>query len=203
VANHAARLTLALALTLAAATPAHAHKLKVFATADGAAIEGRVYFVGGAAAPGVAVAIEVPPGTSIAAMATDGDGRFRFQASSRTDHLIVADTGDGHAARFTIAATELPVSLSAPAAVAGPPSSRGFSGRADAHIADPEVPPASVLVDMLADAVSSQVRPLREQLNDYEDQVRLRDIIGGIGYIFGLAGTVLWLRAARRPGAGG
>ncbi len=61
------------------------------------------------------------------------------------------------------------------------------------------MPPPVALRDMIAEAVASQVRPLREQLNDYQDQVRFRDIVGGIGYIFGLAGITLWLRAARRP----
>ncbi len=116
------------ALGLVVATPAHAHKLKVFATADGAAIDGRVYFVGGAAAPGAAIAVEAPPGTRIATLSTDNDGKFRYEAALRVDHLIIADTGDGHSARFTIAAQDLPASLPEGAAVATPPSDATAAG---------------------------------------------------------------------------
>ena len=193
-------LTLGLTLALAVATPAQAHKLKVFATADAATIDGRVYFVGGTAARGAVISVEAPPGSPVACLAADGDGRFRFEASSRADHVIAADAGDGHIARFTIAAGDLPAGLPAPAAAAGQPAA-GAAHRDD-RSGNSVLPSAPALPDMLADAVASQVRPLREQLNAYEDQVRFRDIIGGIGYIFGLAGIALWLRAARRPGAG-
>lgn len=204
MASRSGRLALALALGLAvtAATPASAHKLKVFATADGAVIDGRVYFVGGAPAPGADVSVEAPPGVPFASFAADGDGRFRFEAVSRTDYLIIADTGDGHSARFTISAADLPAGLPPPTAVASPsfadaPADGPARDEGDVDWNDPAA--QTSLRDLVAEAVASQIRPLREQLNDYEDEVRLRDIVGGIGYIFGLAGVILWLRAARRP----
>lgn len=52
----------------------------------------------------------------------------------------------------------------------------------------------AALENLITKAVAQQIRPLREQLNAYEDQVRLRDIVGGIGYIVGLAGLAMWLR---------
>ena len=205
MARDARRLTLPLALllALAATTPAHAHKLKIFATADGASIDGRVYFVGGSAAPGAAVVVEAPPGTPIATLAADAAGAFRFQASRRTDHLFLADTGDGHSARFTIAAVDLPSDLpTSEAATVRPPTPPvgGETGDSTDQAAGP--PSATALRDMLTDAVASQVRPLRQQINDYEDQLRLRDIVGGIGYIVGLAGVALWLKARHHTGTG-
>jgi nickel transport protein len=47
-------------------------------------------------------------------------------------------------------------------------------------------------------AVARQVRPLREELLATRDALRLQDILGGIGYIFGLAGLALWWRS-RQP----
>ena len=199
LAGHVA-LALALALALTAGTPAQAHKLKVFAAVDAATVDGRVYFVGGTAASGAVITVEAPPGSPVACLAADGDGRFRFEASSRADHVIAADAGDGHVARFTIAALDLPAALPAAAVAAAQPAA--VASHRDDRTGDSVLPPASALPDMLAEAVASQVRPLREQLNDYQDQVRFRDIVGGIGYIFGLAGIALWLRAARRPRAG-
>ncbi|MFO1153334.1 MAG: hypothetical protein U1E42_06675 [Rhodospirillales bacterium] len=198
-------LPLGLVLILAAVTPAHAHKLKVFATADGATIDGRVYFVGGAAAPGARIAIEAPPGTPIASLVADADGAFRYEATRRVDHLFAADTGDGHSARFTIAAQDLPSALPpGPSPVqAADPLTDPIAPETHASTDGVSLPPsATALRAMLSEAVASQVRPLRQQMNDYEDQLRLRDIVGGIGYIVGLAGVALWMKARQRPQIG-
>jgi nickel transport protein len=47
-------------------------------------------------------------------------------------------------------------------------------------------------------AVARQIRPLREALQAHEERVRMRDILGGIGYIVGLAGLALWWSSRRR-----
>jgi nickel transport protein len=50
-------------------------------------------------------------------------------------------------------------------------------------------------------AVARQVRPLREEVAAARDAARLQDILGGIGYLFGLTGLALWWRG-RRVGTG-
>jgi nickel transport protein len=52
---------------------------------------------------------------------------------------------------------------------------------------------------MVEQAVARQVRPLREQLIAHQDRIRLQDLLGGIGYILGLAGLVLWWRSRSGP----
>jgi nickel transport protein len=47
-------------------------------------------------------------------------------------------------------------------------------------------------------AVARQLGPLRDALRACEEQRRLRDILGGLGYIVGLAGLGLWWRSRRR-----
>ena len=46
--------------------------------------------------------------------------------------------------------------------------------------------------------VSRHVTPLREQLNAYEDRLRWRDVLGGIGYILGLTGLAAAFSTHRR-----
>jgi nickel transport protein len=46
----------------------------------------------------------------------------------------------------------------------------------------------------IARTVARQIQPLREELIAAEDRVRLRDILGGVGYILGLTGLALWWR---------
>jgi len=60
---------------------------------------------------------------------------------------------------------------------------------------------ASVEAGSLAariEALQAQVGALRRELNDYEQTVRLRDVLGGIGYILGLAGVAFYFLGIRR-----
>lgn len=209
-----AAVVLLLAALLAPA-PAAAHRLKVFATAVAADIEGSVYFVGGGPAANVPVRIEAPPGTPAATLITNADGRFTLTARVRAEHLLIADAGDGHAARFTIAAAALPATLPA----ATPPAA---SDRATDPPTDPPPAPlaaaatattagaaaagaeagaaAQPIRDAVAEAVASQLAPLRADFDAYRAEIRLRDILGGIGWILGLAGVALWAgRRRHRP----
>ena len=186
-----------------AASPAEAHKLKVFATTIGRRIDGTAYFVGGGPAKGAAVRVETRDGQTLATLQADEEGKFTFAAEARIDHVLVVDSGDGHSARFTVAALDLPESL--PAAVGALTPTSGAGGGPLAASAAPLPTPAApvspeALRTMIAEGVAQQVRPLREQLNDYEDQVRLRDIVGGLGYILGIAGLAVWLRAGGKRG---
>ncbi|MDG2939896.1 carboxypeptidase regulatory-like domain-containing protein [Bisgaard Taxon 10/6] len=50
-------------------------------------------------------------------------------------------------------------------------------------------------------AVSNEaVLALREDINRLKDKLYFHDILGGIGYIFGLAGMVAWLRSRQSKG---
>ncbi|ARJ66223.1 hypothetical protein WV31_11435 [Magnetospirillum sp. ME-1] len=168
------RLAVALALLLLAA-PAQAHKLKVFATVEGAEIAGSAYFVGGEKAAGVPGRIQGADGSLVAGFATGPDGGFRQKVTMRMDHVVTVESEDGHAAQFTIPAAEFPPSLP--------------EGKAVAPAGDSAA---------LEAAIARQIRPLREQLDAYEAKIRLHDLMGGIGTIFGLFGCWAWLQSRRR-----
>lgn len=70
--------------------------------------------------------------------------------------------------------------------------------------AHPLVPALSqeVLEAAVARAVASQVNPLREQIAAYEDRLRLHDILGGIGWIVGVAGLGFFLLARKETRGG-
>ncbi|EME69379.1 hypothetical protein H261_13424 [Paramagnetospirillum caucaseum] len=166
---------LVILFTLLLAAPAGAHKLKVFASAEGTDIVGSAYFAGGDKAAGVPGRILGADGSLVAVFATAADGTFRQGVTARMDHIIAVESEDGHAARFTLPAAELPSSL-------------------------PEGKAAAVSADTAAleAAVARQIRPLREQLDSYEERIRLHDLMGGIGTIFGLFGCWAWLQSRRR-----
>ncbi|HRW60937.1 MAG TPA: hypothetical protein P5340_09815 [Defluviicoccus sp.] len=190
------------ALMAAAASPAHAHKLKVFATAVGERIEGSVYFVGGGPARGARILVEGPDGKPIEELTADDAGAFVITAKVRTDHVIMTDSADGHSARTTIPASLLPASLPLPASEPGTTAAESPGSTAPAPSQRDRTGDPTAMEATIAQAVARQVAPLRAQLSAYEDQVRLRDVLGGLGYILGLAGLFAWMRA-RRPTGGG
>lgn len=184
--------------------PASAHKLKVFAFADGAHVEGQAYYAGGAKAAGARIIVEDAAGRTLTELAPAKDGGFTFEARAPVDHLIVAESADGHRAAWQLTAGELaggfpqedtagqvkassataPIVASIDAVAAETPIGAG-------QALDP------TLEASLERAVARQVRPLREELVAARDAIRLQDILGAIGYIFGLTGVALWWRSRR------
>lgn len=185
------RWILLLVLPLAG-MPVLAHKIQVFAFADGDRIEGSAYFAGGGAASGAAVRVLDAQGGLLAELVPDSEGGFSYRAQAPVDHLVVAETGDGHRAEWRVSAAEL-----APGFPGTP--TQGMEPASPGPELAPKDPPADTeLAALIEQAVARQVRPLRQELIAAQGQARLRDILGGIGYILGLAGVLAWWRS-RRP----
>ena len=192
-----------IALLLLDVGTAVAHRLNVFAYAEGATIVGSAYFSGGAPA-GADVTVYDPGGTVLGRTTTDAEGAFTFDATVRTDHHITVETADGHAATFVVTAAELPASL--PPGADGPAPEAAADDGASPQTAGPpaQVAVAGMTIDnaaleaMILRTVQQQVRPLRQQLAAYGEEIRLRDIIGGIGYILGIFGLVAYAMVLRK-----
>ena len=56
------------------------------------------------------------------------------------------------------------------------------------------------LEEMTDRAVARNVRPLRRQLDALDNRIRMRDVIGGFGYILGITGIALIILARRQRG---
>ncbi|MCK7576205.1 MAG: carboxypeptidase-like regulatory domain-containing protein [Chromatiales bacterium] len=192
--------------------PALAHKLKVFAQTEGDWIRGRAYFVGGAGASGARVEIQDSEGRVLAELTPADDGSFAYRALAPVEHRLVARTGDGHRARWTIAAetlqgaflepiaatsdpgdgSERPLVQAQPlTAVAPTPTASFDQASTDSRTADP------ALIGAIEQALARQTQPLAERLNALEERIRFQDVLGGIGYILGLTGLTLWWRCRR------
>jgi len=163
------RLLAVLALILAV-SPAHAHKLKLFVTQEGAEISGKAYFAGGGAAADLDGQVLDVQGQVVARLRTDTEGRFRFTPAVNAALRIRFESGDGHMAEAT---------LGQPAAI------------------PPPHPAAAADLDVET-AITRQLTPLKEQLDRMESRARLSDIVGGVGLIAGLFGAYAWIAASRR-----
>jgi nickel transport protein len=165
------------------APAAWAHGLKVFADRDGAAIVGHAYYAGGGASQQVPVRILTASGQIVATLTTDATGAFAWSPAEAVAYTVVVESADGHRATCAIAAAGGPAATSPELAL--PATSGGFTATAE-------------LEALVARAVASQVRPLREQLLLAEERRRLQDVVAGLGYVFGIMGVILFFKAARR-----
>ena len=203
-------LALALLGGVAYATPAAAHKVVVFATAQAKTIEGEAYFRGGTPVREAKVTVVGPDEQVLGEARTDEEGRFTFGVQVRCDHKLIVDVGEGHAAEYTVPADELPDDLPLPGGATNPPGEPPDE-------AEPVAPPEHVEkaaaaapaedrgaarqkedLDAEIAAVGRQIAALRRDLDKYKSELRMQDILGGIGYILGVMGLVYYFLGVRR-----
>ena len=173
------RFACALGLGLAFAAPdALAHKIRCFARVEGDRVVGRAYATGGGAIKDRPVEVYGAGGRLLHRTRTDEKGKFAFVPPAREDLRIVVKAGPGHEAEYTVCGADLP-----PEPVASP-----------AQETAPGARDLGAIRALVGQAVDEKIQPLREDL----DRIRLRDVIGGLGYILGLTGLAFYLSARAR-----
>ncbi len=184
-----------------------AHKIRLFASVEGAFITGMVYLSDSKRVKHQRVVARTAEGRVLGETTTDEQGEFRLPVTTVVDHYLSVDLGDGHRAEFVIRATELPpqttpsrelvpssdTAAATPAAQTNPEPIPSINGH---EVVSVNVSPQE-LSRIINDALSTQLRPLRQQLDQYEDKIRWHDVLGGLGYIFGLAGVAYYLVSRR------
>ncbi|OLQ80590.1 hypothetical protein BIT28_15760 [Photobacterium proteolyticum] len=180
---------LSVSLLAVSSTSAYAHRMKAFSWVEGEAIEGEAYFTNGQMAADSTVELLVDQKV-VATTQSDEEGQFRFEALAAGDYQIRTDAGQGHVATYYISASEFSVDESDMDIVVEPsgPEASQSQKTVDSTLSKAQV----------EQAVAKAIRPLREQLDQYEAKVRLHDILGGIGYIFGLFGLFVLYRSRRQ-----
>ena len=169
-----------------------AHNVVGGVYAIGSTIEGEAGFSNGdMAKAGTPVLITDAAGQVIAEVLTDEEGFFVFEATQRIDHLFKLDMSSGHVLEMILPADELPASLPGGMSIAPVPSNPTTA----ASVSGVD---AVVLQQMIEQAVAKQVKPLRKELAAYKEKAGLQDLLGGIGYIFGLVGLGIWLRQRKQ-----
>jgi len=186
--------SLLLMLLLFGAVNVQAHKIIGGVYTDGALIEGEVGFSSGVMAQaGTLVEVFAPSGDKLGETRIEDGGLFGFTATRRVDHRFRANLGAGHVMDITLPADELPAEWAGGdvAAAGSPPAAAVVRHAPEAN----QAPSDKQLEQLVRKAVAEQVKPLRRELAEYKAQAKWHDVLGGIGYIFGLFGVGAWLRA--------
>lgn len=161
------------------------HKITVFAVVEGTGIYTRTYASDGTKIKDGAVQVLDPAGRRLLSGRTDSLGEFSFAIPRRTDLKIVVEGGLGHRAETVVRADQLP-DLPAAAAANKPAPSSG-----------PAALDTVLIRRLIGDAVRDGLQPVVRRLAELErDRISFTEIIGGIGYIFGILGLAMFF--ARR-----
>jgi len=196
---------------------AQAHKLHVFAALDGKVIRGEAYFRGGGAAAGVPVQALGPGGEPLGQTTTDSQGKFSLPARFRCEHRLVFDAGGGHVGEYRLSAQQLPADLPPLSQAVSPdgtfasalpsatleanplPAAEPVEKEPPPNLSSGPLPrdPSANLIGSI-EAVRTQMLELRAEFDAFRQETRLRDVLGGVGYILGLMGVVLYVVNRRR-----
>lgn len=194
-----ALIYLAICVLFGVATPAVAHHLNVFAWLEGDNIVVRCNF--GSKRPALKAEVKAFEGTShklIARGATNEQGEFAFTLPERLQNglLIEADAGQGHKGEWKMDSSELDSGVSQQA--------REEAKHLPVHQEAPAMASSASGINSLSREelkaiIAESIAPLSRQLADLNsDKPRISEIIGGIGWIMGLAGITFYFMARKK-----
>jgi len=191
---------LILALVVVAAPfAAVAHNVISSVFPAGRDIEGEIGFSNGEMAGNLLVEAFDAGGSKLGEVITDGDGFFLYTPTEAVTHVFRADLGAGHIAEMEMAAEDVAAIMGVAApeteavAQAGPDAPAG-GGIMVTSLTDEERA-------AIAEAVRTEMRPLRQEITAYKNHNDFQTILGGIGYIIGLFGLGFYLAARRKLAA--
>ncbi len=175
-------------LIMVAATPALAHRLSVFAYEEQGQLQVESFFSGNRPARNCEVVVTAEgSGENLAQSITDEAGRATLPCPSAGKMVVSVACGEGHRGQWLYTANDIQAEVI--------PS-------LDATLKD-QGPAAQVdesqLRLLIAQELDKQLAPIRRQLAlNSTQQPSLQDILGGIGYLLGLAGLVAYLRTRQK-----
>jgi nickel transport protein len=172
-----------------------AHKVNIFAYVEGEKIYTESYFNDGKKCIDSKIEVFDNQGNKLLEGLTDKEGEFSFEVLSEDGDLkIVLFASMGHRAEYIIRADELISStgfieekFEEPVSVISPETSS----------VDPKEI-QSIIEDTLGEKLKPIIREMREIKKSQEDKISPTEIIGGIGYIIGIFGIVVYFLSRKK-----
>jgi len=182
--------------SLFVAGPCLAHKVRIFAWSEGNIIHTEAKFSGGKAAQNSTVTvIESSTGKELLHGKTDSQGLFQFPTpntdSPKLD--IVISSGDGHknSWSYELAPSSGKTSVLPKKSVVA--SKENTESSTSALLSEQQL---TTIMDSLLEA---KLAPIRRQLAEQQEHTpSFQDILGGIGYILGLAGIAAYMKSKKK-----
>ena len=165
--------------------PALAHKVIIFAWVEGNTVFTESKFSGGKKAINARVEIFDKDGKKLLEGKTDNKGEFSFKIPKLTDLRIVLNAAMGHKAEWTVPESEIREAGN----ILEKKSAVEPSGPTTVGLSKEEVK------KIVEDSLDKKLRPIVRMITESKNtKPSLTEIIGGIGYIFGLIGVALYFK---------
>ncbi|MDP4977884.1 MAG: hypothetical protein NWQ21_00365 [Desulfobacterales bacterium] len=197
-------------LLLLPRSQALAHNVTVFAWVEGDTVHVESKFSGGRRPVAAPVEVFDTRGNLLLKGVTDDNGEFSFKVPEKTEMKVVLLAGMGHKGEWTIALSDLEaVSAETTTQTAEPGSPPPASTNpaqaqsAAAAMSGNPVPAGYVTAAEIRNAVEgaldTKLKPVMKLLVETRQSgPSVTDILGGIGYIFGLIGVAAYFSSKRR-----
>ncbi|MDB4444452.1 hypothetical protein N9174_03850 [bacterium] len=177
---------------------AHAHRVYIFAWVEENTVFTESYFGGKKKAIGGVIRVfNVVSGVQLLEGKTNEKGEFSFKMPKKTDLRIVLEATMGHRAEYILKLDEMNEENVAPEAIQpGELKALQHEGKEPAGNRE-DLERIRAVVEKALDA---RLQPLTRALAKIQEEKGpgLTEIIGGIGYIFGLMGVILYFKSKKR-----
>ena len=165
--------------------PALAHKVTIFAWVEGDTVFTESKFSGGKKAVNAPVVIYGKDGKKLLEGKTDNKGEFSFKIPKITDLRVVLNATMGHKAEWMISEKEIREANP----VVKNTSASEPSGTISVGLSKEEIQ------KVVEDSLDKKLRPIVRMMTESKNaKPSITEIIGGIGYIFGLFGVVIFFK---------
>lgn len=190
--------------------PALAHKVTIFAWVEGDTVHTQSKSSRGRRVKNSTVVVYDKEGNQLLEGKTDEQGEFSFKVPKKTDLRIALKASMGHMAEWTIPAEEITtvgdvfqsittVGGIKPSVGEAVPSIDTKTG-GDRHVPTAVGLSRQEVKALIDESLDRKLTPITNMLADSLDRgPKVSEVIGGIGYIFGLVGVALYF-ANRRKG---
>ena len=189
---------------------ARAHKVTVFAWVEGDTVHVESKFSGGRKTVAAPVEVYDSQGNLLLKGVTDDQGAFAFKAPQKTEMKVVLLAGMGHRGEWTIQLSDFEntgdATPSQPPKTDAPSSPMTDKDQENRSAPSQSAPPlttdlvsADEIRSLVEEAIDKKLKPVMKSLADMRQSgPSLTDILGGIGYIFGLIGVAAYISSKRR-----
>ena len=174
--------------------PVFAHKVYLFAWIEGDTVYTDSYFSGKKKVRGGLIKVFDPSGRKLIEGKTNENGEFSFKIPKKSDLRIVLDASMGHKAEYVLEADEI-------SNIKGITSTAPEKKEVQAPSSSAVQVEMEQIRRMLEDALDSRLKPISKTLAKIQNEKApgFTEIIGGIGYIFGLMGLILYFKSRKKP----
>jgi len=177
-------LGILLYLLLIPSTPAHGHKVMIFAYQEQGRVHAEGYFADGKKAQDSLVEVFAKDGTRLLEGKTDDKGLISFPMPDAPEIRIVLTASMGHRAECTLKGDTLEDAT---------PGGLRQDQRAGGAIGEERIRA------IVSEELDRKIAPLaREVARLHRRGPSLTDIIGGIGYIAGIMGLLVYFKTRRK-----